>query len=183
MSAKKLGNIVVAAVAVMLLLPGSPFAKDLPPLMDLAQLKMKVTVTEVIEELPADSSAYDQDDKAGHGPFVAGDGKKIVVVTLKGNAPRPCSITFRTGEFAAVYEQDGKPGSEIKRNTIIGPAVALASGDSWSVSPGTTTMLNLYKAGPLVLRLAFVVPDAVSDFQVRYPTLTGGKAVIPEKKP
>lgn len=183
MSSKTLGNIVIAVVAAMLLLPGSLFAKDLLPLMDLAQLKMKITATEVVEELPTGSSFDDPDDQAGQAPSVAGDGKKIVVVTLKGNAPRPCSITFRTGEFAAVYEQDGKPGSEIKRNTIIGPAVALASGDSWSVSPGTTTMLNLYKAGPLVLRFVFVVPNAVSDFQVRYPTLTGGKAVIPEKKP
>jgi hypothetical protein len=149
-------------------------------LTELAQLKMKVTAVEVIDKL------YDgPSDQAERHIIKAAEGTRIVVVTLKGTAPRPCTATFKSTDFSCSYEKSvsGHDGKK-ERESAIGPAVAASYGEPWSFSPGVrTASFYLYgKGDPVVLKIAFVVPLDVKNLLVRHPAFSAGKAVIPGKK-
>ncbi len=169
----------VAVAAAMLLVPGALFAEPPPELTELAQLKVKVTAVEVIDTL------YDgPSDQAERHIIKAAEGTRIVVVTLKGSAPRPCTATFESTDFSCSYEKPvSGHGGKKERGSAIGPAVAASFGEPWTFFPGArTASFYLYEKGdPVVLKIAFVVPLDVNNLVVRHPGFSAGKAVIPGK--
>jgi|GEM_PF-4927362 len=171
---------VFVVAAAMLIVPGSLFAEKPPELTELAQLKMKVTAVEVKDAL------YDgPSDLAERNIIKADEGAKIVVVTLRGTAPRPCIATFKPTDFSCVYEEVA-PGHDAtkERDSVVGPAVAASFGEPWLFSLGVRTVsyYSYEKGRPVVMKIAFVVPLDVNSLLVRHVTFSAGKAVIPGKK-
>jgi len=135
---------------------------ELPFLMDLAQLKLEVTNTEVVGQI----SGF-------FATLSAKEEYKLVVVTLKGIVTDPCQISINTGEFSAIYEKG--TGLNVK---VSG---AIAKDDSWSVpqvGSSITTICYIKEPGPIILKVAFILPEKITNFFVRYPALAKGKATI-----
>jgi hypothetical protein len=74
-------------------------SQELPFLMDLAQLKLEVTNTEVVDQI---SSSYGLDTTT----LSANEGYQLVVVTLKGIVPHPRRIIIKNSEFSVIYEKE-----------------------------------------------------------------------------
>ena len=146
-------------------------SQELPELMDLAQLKLEVTNTEVVGQISSFNTTLS-----------AKKGYKLVVVTLKGIVTHPCSITIETGEFSAIYEEEttnnkGEKGTRLN----VKLSAAIAKGDSWSIPPvgvRVTSTCYIYEPGHIILKVAFILPEKITNFFVRYPALAKGKATI-----
>jgi len=145
-------------------------SQELPELMDLAQLKLEVTNTEVVGQI----SGYNT-------TLSAKEGFKLFVVTLIGIVTEPCKIAIETREFSAIYEKEitnNKGEKETSLDVIVSDAVA--TGDSWSIPPvgARTFTVCPIKAGPTIIKVAFILPEKITSFFVRYPALAKGKATI-----
>ena len=151
---------------------------ELPFLMDFAQLKLEVINTEVVDQIS--SSSFGRDDTT----LSAKEGYKLVVVTLKGIVTHPCKIAIETREFSAIYEEEttnNKGEKETSLDVIVSDAVA--TGDSWSIPPvgaRAFTVCPIKEPGSIILKVAFTLPEKITNFFVRYPALAKGKATIPE---
>ena len=146
-------------------------SQELPFLMDLAQLKLEVTNTEVVDQISSFNTTLS-----------AKEGYKLVVVTLKGIVTHPCQISIGTAEFSAIYGEEAT-NWEGEKVTILYVEVsaAIAEDDSWSISRvGATITLFYYikEPGPTILKVAFILPEKITNFFVRYPALAKGKATI-----
>jgi hypothetical protein len=146
-------------------------SQELPFLMDLAQLKLEVTNTEVVDQISNSNTTLSV--KKGY---------KLVVVTLKGIVTDPCKIPIKTSEFSAIYEEETTNNKGEKETNIhIEVSAAIAKGDSWSISQvgvRVTSSYYIYEPGPIILKVAFNLPEKITSFFVRYPTLAKGKATI-----
>ena len=98
-------------------------ASDLPLLIDLAQLELKVTDTGVVDHIS--TIGYPRTTLS------AKKGYKLVVVRLEGEAEKPCCLTLDITEFTAVYEKEttdyeGKKKHEVlvrKSSAIMDPII------------------------------------------------------------
>jgi len=146
-------------------------SQEHPFLMDLAQLKLEVTNTEVVVQI----SDFDT-------TLSAKEGYKLVVVTLKGIVTHPCQISIGTGEFSAIYEEEATNWEGEKVTILyVGVSAAIAKDDSWSISQvGAKITLFYYidEPGPIIFKVAFILPEKITSFFVRYPALAKGKATI-----
>ena len=146
-------------------------SQELPFLMDLAQLKLEVANTEVVDQI----SSFD-------GTLSAKEGDKLFVVTLKGTVTDPCQIIIGAEEFSAIYEKETTDNKGEKGTTLlIKGSAAIARYDSWSISQvGRSLTLFYYikEPGPIILKVAFILPEKITSFFVRYPALAKGKATI-----
>jgi len=151
-------------------------SQELPFLMDLAKLKLEVTNTEVVDQIS--SSSFGRDDTT----ISAKEGYKLVVVTLKGIVLHPCIITIAAREFSAIYEEEttnNKGEKETRPYVMVSDAVAI--GDQWaipSVGSRVTTTYYIKEPGPIIIKVAFMLPEKITNFFVRYPALAKGKATI-----
>jgi hypothetical protein len=139
--------------------------------MDLAKLKLEVTNTEVVGQI----SDFDT-------TLSAKEGFKLVVVTLKGIVTHPCQISIGTAEFSAIYKEEAT-NWEGEKVTILFVEVsaAIAEDDSWSISRVGAIITPFYyidEPGPIILKVAFILPEKITSFFVRYPALAKGKATI-----
>jgi len=135
---------------------------ELPFLMDLTQLKLEVMNMEVVDKI----SGYNT-------TISAKEGFKLFVVTLIGIVTEPCQIIIGAEEFSAIY------GEETSFSTKV--SVAFASDDSWSVPPegfSVTSIIPIKEPGPIIIKVAFILPEKITSFFVRYPALAKGKATI-----
>jgi len=145
---------------------------ELPLLMDFAQLKLEVNNTEVVDQI------YGMDMTT----LSAKEGYKLVVVTLKGIVPHPCRIILETSEFSAIYEEEitnfkGEKEVDIKDRV----SDAFATGGSWRIPPVGARVFTtcwIKEPGPIILKVAFTLPEKITNFFVRYPALAKGKATI-----
>jgi len=135
-----------------------------PLLVDLAQLKLEVTNTEVVDRI-----------LGTHAAISAKEGRKLVVVTLKGTVLAIGSgsiyrILIGSDEFAAIYEEEF--------DTIIEPSVAIAidDKDKWVISG--QSIYYFYSPDSTILKVVFSLPEKTTNFFVLCPTLTKGKATI-----
>ena len=146
-------------------------SQELPELMDLAQLKLEVTNTEVVGQISSFNTTLS-----------ANEGYKLVAVTLKGIVTHPCKITIETGEFSAIYEEETTNNKGEKETSFrIKVSAAIAKGDSWSIPPvggRVTTTYYIREPGPIILKVAFTLPEKITNFFVRYPALAKGKATV-----
>jgi hypothetical protein len=148
--------------------------QELPELMDLAQLKLEVTNMEVVGQIS--TTGYQVTTLS------AQEGYKLVVVTLKGIVTDPCKIPIETGEFSAIYgEETTNKKGEKETSFHITLSGAIAKGDSWSIPPvdsRVTTTYYIREPGPIILKVAFTLPEKITNFFVRYPALAKGKATV-----
>jgi len=151
-------------------------SQELPFLMDLAQLKLEVTNTEVVDQIS--SSNFGRD-----ATTTADEGYKLVVVTLKGIVPHPCRIAIETRDFSAVYEKEtsnSKGEKEVSLGFDVSDAIATTD-DSWILTGDISyfiSILYIREPGPTIIKVAFIFPEKITSFFVRYPTLAKGKATI-----
>ena len=140
-------------------------SQELPFLMDLAQLELEVTNTEVVDQI---LSSYGLNTVT----LSAGEGIQLVVVTLKGIVPHPCRIIIKNSEFSVIYEKE--------TSLHIKVSLAITNNDSWSVSPEGFSVSDIFikEPGPIILKVAFTLPEKITNFFVRYPALAKGKATI-----
>jgi len=140
-------------------------SQELPFLMDLAQLELEVTNTEVVDQI---LSSYGLNTVT----LKAGEGIQLVVVTLKGIVPHPCRIIIKNSEFSVIYEKE--------TSLHIKVSLAITNNDSWSVSPEGFSVSDIFikEPGPIILKVAVILPEEITNFFVRYPALAKGKATI-----
>ena len=151
---------------------------ELPFLMDLAQLKLEVTNTKIVDQISSSSFGLD----ATTTTTTANEGYQLVVVTLKGIVPHPCRITIETREFSVIYEEETTNYEGEKEVSLrVRLSDAVATGDIWSIAPeGTSVTLSIFRRepGPIILKVAVILPEKTTNFFVRYPALAKGKATI-----
>jgi len=148
-----------------------PELLELPFLMDFAQLKLEVTNTEVVDQISRFNTTLS-----------VNEGYKLVVVTLKGIVTGPCQISIETREFSAIYEEETTNNKGEKETRLsVKLSDAIARDDSWSifqVAFSETTTCYIKEPGPIILKVAFILPEKITNFFVRYPALAKGKAAI-----
>ena len=146
-------------------------SQELPELMDLAQLKLEVTNTEVVGQI----SSYNT-------TLSAKEGFKLFVVTLIGIVTEPCQIIIGAEEFSAIYKKETTDNKGEKGTTLlIKGSAAIARYDSWSISQVGHSLTSFYyikEPGPIIIKVAFILPEKITNFFVRYPALAKGKATI-----
>ena len=162
-------------ISLLLLLIGlmclNAISQELPFLMDLTQLKLEVTNTEVVDHISSFNTTLS-----------AEKGYKLVVVTLKGIVTHPCLISIETGEFSAIYEREftnNKGEKETIFHVELSDAIAIAG---WLISEGDLRIVFTHcikEPGPIIIKVAFILPEKITNFFVRYPALAKGKAMIP----
>ncbi len=136
-----------------------------PPPIDPASLKLRIT------EVSRPEKIVD-----GRTTLSAKTGYQLVVVTLKGNKPRPGSLVFHAREFSALYAYKIGAG-KVHYSMTSAAAVHLGS---W-VIPHQGQMITLTSrkpSGPLTIKVAFVLRKWVKSFWLRLPSRAPGKAVI-----
>lgn len=169
----------VALMLVVLLMSTNAISGEYPFLMDLGQLKLAVANVEAIDQI-----------SALHGPMgniviSVKKGYKLVVVTLKGVVTHPCRIFIDPTEFIALYKEETADPKGEEEHIRIENSDAAAIDDTW-VAPVSTaegieariTLTMIRQPGPTIIKVAFVLPEKVTDFLVYYPALAKGKATI-----
>ena len=150
---------------------------SLPCLLDLGQLRFYVLKTEVVDEI---SGA-----KGGEiGTTSASPGYKLVVVTMKGETLSPCVFVANTSKFATTWEALKPSEAKGKKEVIpeIITSFAVDVDKSWFISTEKSRWTRIFryqKPGPVVFKIAFMLPEGVDRFFICYPTLAQGKATIP----
>jgi len=139
--------------------------------MDLAQLKLEVTNAEVVGQISSFNATLS-----------AEKGYKLVVVTLKGIVTHPCKITIETGEFSAIYEGEFTNNMGEKEAIFhVEVSGAIGKGASWLISGADFRIEStdsIKEPGPIIIKVAFILPEKITNFFVRYPALAKGKATI-----
>jgi len=156
-------------------------ASDLPLLIDLSQLELKVTDAKVVDHISTGTGGYEETTLS------AKKGYKLVVVSLEGRVQKPCRLTLHTTDFAAVYEKETINHNGKKRfEVFVEKSGAIAKDFRWSIPPkgasSVVTTYYIYKPGPFTLQVALILSEESTSFYVRYPTLAQGKALIPGKQ-
>ena len=149
-------------------------ASDLPFLIDLAQLELKVTDTEIVDHISTSITTLSPKE-----------GYKLVVVSLEGEVQKPCRFTLDTAEFAAIYEKETTDYEGKKKLDVLVKQSSAIERVVWSIPPEDChiiTTFYVHKPGPIILRVAFILPEEITSFHVRYPMLAQGKATISPKR-
>ena len=170
----RLVKLILICTVVFMMYSNAFSEEELPLLMDLAQINLEVINTEI--EVQISTTGYQSvtlSSKAGY---------KLVIVTLTGIITSPCRIASGTSEFTAIYEKvTTNDEGEKKFRVSIKVSDAIAKDDSWAIPPEgarITTTYFIRETGNIIIKVAFVLPEDVDNFFVRYPTLAKGKASI-----
>lgn len=158
-------------------------ASDLPLLIDLSQLELKVTDAKVVDHISTGTGGF-YDEKT---TLSAKKGYKLVVVSLEGRVQKPGRLTLDTTDFSAVYEEETINYNGQKRfQVFLQKSGAVAKDSRWIIPPkgasGNFTTYYIYKPGPFTLWVAFVLSEEITSFYLRYPTFAQGKVLIPGKQ-
>lgn len=182
---ERIRTAIIFSIAVLVLIvPAVLSAQELPLLADLSKLRLKIVETTTVEKLPGymRSMAVTPDEESESSSFYrAPEGKKIVVVTLKGSIPSPCRLSYDSAEFVALYDQSVASSSGVKKTrTVSNHAAGVTTSDSWQISTEgvSTNSIEFYTASPFIIRIAFYIPKEVESFDLRYPTAIAKKASI-----
>ena len=160
-------------------------SQEIPIIADLAKFDLEIVNTEVINEITTYSMITMTFDRS---TITAKEGYKLVVVTLTGKLAEPCAIFLHKAAITAIYEEKGLSDKKVVKLEY--PVAYDYSGDGiWS---DLTTNINstvtawtvawtLSKPGSITLKVAFILPEKISNFSVLVPTLAKGEAVILSK--
>ncbi len=141
--------------------------KELPLLLDLSKLKLKISSFETVDSVC----------ELGNGCISAkGEEQSLVVVTLTGFLPKPSMVSLQSDDFAATPAQ-----GTIWRTS--NRSVAVSVNDTRVVQkrePGTGGIfaVPLKKAGPITIKVAFILRKNLNEFLVSYPAFAGGRIVL-----
>ncbi len=110
--------------------------------------------------------------------LVAGTGVKVIVVTLVGQVQTACRVPVQTDAFEAVYNDHGLAPDEKDTEIYTQKSAGFTFGDDWMIQDGrrVKTAIRGFKTGPVVIRVAFSLPENVTSFVVRYPANASEKA-------
>lgn len=168
-------------VGLMLTIHGTALSQEtaeLQLLMDLGSLDFKITNTETVDRIRAQNTTLSSKQ-----------GCRIVIVTLEGAVVKPCRIMFRTSEFAAVYEIENtntKGGKKLIGSETLSAFKIVGMPLDWEILPERASSFvstnYIYDSGTVTFNVAFMMPEEVTTFYVRYPTTAKGKAVIIRKQ-
>ena len=153
-----------------------------PLLLGLAQLRLQVAETEIVDELSTSGLA-------GEEKVTPTTGSVLVVVTLAGQIDEAWRLTITPDEFAAMYEvaEELPDGQErIIANVVRSCATAFAidGRERWKIKPEKGQIVSthqLREPGPVTVKAAFLLPDKVESFFVRIPTVAAGEAELPQR--
>ena len=108
-------------------------------------------------------------------------GGKFVRVVLKGKATQSGLLLLPDAAFYAVFDK-AKPGSpdHFEKGVASAAALCLEEGILMLTVP-TQFREYLVRQGPISVTLLFAVPQEINRFQVIYPALAGGVAVLETK--
>lgn len=155
-------------------------ASDLPLLIDLSQLELKVTDAKVVDHISTGTGGFEETTLS------AKKGYKLVVVSLEGRVQKPGRLTLGATDFAAVYEKETINHNGKKRfQVFLQKSGAIAKDSKWVIPRkgySTVTTYYIYKPGPFTLWVALVLSEEITSFYLRYPTLVQGKILIPGKQ-
>lgn len=138
--------------------------QDHPPLLlDLSQLKLKVSSSEVVDSV----CTFERSACVSH---VEGE-NKLVVVTLSGALAAPAMVSLQVDDFSAT------PADA----TFFRPStrsVAVNVNGFWAVDKGKEKEIvgGPQKAGQIAIKAAFLLKPETSAFVVSYPALVAGRA-------
>ncbi|MBA7714896.1 hypothetical protein ES703_123928 [subsurface metagenome] len=94
-------------------------------------------------------------------------------------------MPFNTTEFAAIYEKETTDYEGKKKLDVLVKQSSAIERVVWSIPPEDChiiTTFYVHKPGPIILRVAFILPEEITSFHVRYPMLAQGKATISPKR-
>jgi len=155
-------------------------ASDLPLLIDLSQLELKVTDAKVVDHISTGTGGFEETTLS------AKKGYKLVVVSLEGRVQKPGRLTLGATDFAAVYEKETINHNGKKRfQVFLQKSGAIAKDSRWTIPPKGSSIVTtyyIYKPGPFTLWVALVLSEEITSFYLRYPTFAQGKVLIPGKQ-
>ena len=143
-----------------------------PMLMDLAQLKLDVAHVEVVDQI-TDTEMFPQTT------LRALKGERLVVATLKGRVPYRRIVPVGNQQFYAISELPESPYLYMRASA------GIAYDNDWSVQPEDRRAFSTIcfeKHGPFVMKIAMSLPETVTSFYIRYPTLATGSVRIPREQ-
>lgn len=143
--------------------------------MDLTQLQLEITNTEVVDKIS---------ERYGGATLSAKKGYRLVVVTLKGMVNQPCRIAYDPEAFTIIFEgETTRVGDTTETPLRFRKSAAAARDDSWAIPPEDASVVvtdYIYEAGPITLKVAAVLPENVTSLYVLFPALAKGKAITPK---
>jgi hypothetical protein len=132
---------------------------------DLRELQLRVTGAETRAELSVRSGSV-------QFKVTPEKGFKLVVATLTGTLPAPGRVSFAPATFSARYEGT-RPTSQ--RYVEFAPARNVAQEDeSWAA----TITATYTRVVPVTIKVAFSLPETVTQFTVLYGSAAGGDTTI-----
>lgn len=192
MKKRFLTAILCQVVVIAFFFPSWLAAQELPLLADLAKLRLNVINTEVVDKLPSVERTVTHSQIGGGfipdfetSYYTAPEGRKIVVVTLKGKIPYPCRIFYTSADFGALYDvTTSNAAGEKKTSTKLDYAAGVTTMDDWLISKEEirTNSIETFAASPFIFRIAFYLPKEVNSFFVRYPTAITEKVALSKRK-
>lgn len=145
---------------------GILLAQDHPPLLlDLSQLNLKVTSSEVVESVCEPSGRCVQAKDTEH---------KLVVVTMSGFLKKPSMVSLLANDFSATPVD-----ASFWRTTD--RSVGIYMNGFWTLDKGSNQEMGIVAvpfsaAGPITLRVAFPIRQNTGEFYVGYPAFAAGRA-------
>jgi hypothetical protein len=143
------------------------------PVTDLGSLSLRVAESTVVPELPLSGSLS--------GPQFQvrpEKGMKLVAVTLKGDLKAPGQYVVWPQLFAVLFEEEQAPSG---RRTVkvagahhVASEPVLGDGLRWAANYATTAT----RPGPVTIKFAVTIPEAVQNFQVLYATAISGSVKL-----
>lgn len=159
-------------------------APEVPFVLDPGRLDLRVGSVEKVDQI-----AFP--DSAARPPLEPEAGQKLVVVTLEGAVTTaPMRIPIGVMDFSAVWFLDlprdlfGRP--ILERTVKTARAVALETPLGWLIDmEGAPAMALFYfmDPGPAAIKVAFMLPEEVDQFGVRFPHLAPGDATVAAARP
>ncbi|MBZ5621724.1 MAG: hypothetical protein LAQ69_23800 [Acidobacteriia bacterium] len=146
---------------------GTLAAEDHPPLLlDLSQLKLNVSSSEVTPSLC---------DMSGGCVFAKEGEQKLVVVTLSGFLQKPSMVSLLANDFAATPAD-----SSFWRTSD--RSVGINLNGIWTLDKGNQAMgivaVPFSASGPIAIKVAFLLKMNTSEFFVSYPAFVVGRASV-----
>lgn len=143
-------------------------------ILDLCELNLQLAKAEVSTEPIVDMHWKVKLDLHGY---------KLVVVTLKGKAPRAGRIIVAVGTFSAILPHIDE---QTKQKTwIVQPSSAVWLENGWMMSPqnySMTAMRTVKQKEEVEMKAAILIPHMQDRVVIQYPSTIQGEAIVGGKK-
>lgn len=141
----------------------------LPLLRDFTLLNLQLVKSEIVNSIS--DSEY---------RFTPNPGYKIVVVSLQGFVPFSARIAYEPCDFVAMYETAAQGSADPKLSLERSDAVAVR--DYWALARSgvrITSQSYFDEPSPVIIKVAFTLPNNVTKFGISYPTAMEEQVTLP----